>query len=324
LEELTMTEQTAIVIPSGVDRVMTEGLELAVKGKAANTRRAYRQRVTRFLRWVAGRDDPLPVLLVDYLDAMIAGGLAPRSVQTHLSTIKTCVRKAAILYPQLAAGLPQLELAEAPKVRGDTIGNRLSEQERDALLSAPDTSTVKGVRDVAILGLLSECGLRRSEVANLDWRHFAEVDGHRVIRDLAGKHGRNRTIPLTAGVLRAIQAWADRTGLDTSPDAPVFVSFTGNGKGRKPSGERLSAAGVAHVARYYAGKIGHSEIAPHDLRRTAAALARKAGASIEQVQALLGHASPQTTSRYIGETLNLDDHALLKSKARYPVLEAAA
>ena len=53
-----------------------------------------------------------------------------------------------------------------------------------------------------------------------------------------------------------------------------------------------------------------------DLRRTAALLARRGGASIEQVQLMLGHASPQTTSNYIGESLNLDDNAVDYSPLR--------
>jgi integrase len=53
-------------------------------------------------------------------------------------------------------------------------------------------------------------------------------------------------------------------------------------------------------------------------RRTAASLARKGGASIEQVQVMLGHSSPQTTSQYIGEGLDLDDHAVDYSDVVFP------
>ena len=62
--------------------------------------------------------------------------------------------------------------------------------------------------------------------------------------------------------------------------------------------------------KQYTEQIGLEGISPHDLRRTAASLARKGGASIEQVQVMLGHANPQTTSEYIGEGLDLEDHAV--------------
>jgi site-specific recombinase XerD len=58
---------------------------------------------------------------------------------------------------------------------------------------------------------------------------------------------------------------------------------------------------VVHYAR--ATSLG--KLAPHDLRRTYAKLCRKAGAELEQIQLLLGHASVQTTERYLGTEQNL-------------------
>jgi integrase len=51
--------------------------------------------------------------------------------------------------------------------------------------------------------------------------------------------------------------------------------------------------------------IGHPELTPHDLRRTCAKLCRKAGGDLEQIQLLLGHASIQTTERYLGTKQDL-------------------
>ncbi len=79
---------------------------------------------------------------------------------------------------------------------------------------------------------------------------------------------------------------------------------------------RLTSSAVAWLVERYAGQVGLRGISPHDLRRTAAALARRGGASIEQVQVMLGHSSPQTTSQYIGEGLDLDDHAVDYSDVR--------
>lgn len=61
----------------------------------------------------------------------------------------------------------------------------------------------------------------------------------------------------------------------------------------------LSPSAVRDIVRHYGGLIG-VELAPHDLRRTHAKLARLGGASLESVCATLGHASIQTTMRYIG------------------------
>jgi len=75
-------------------------------------------------------------------------------------------------------------------------------------------------------------------------------------------------------------------------------------------GQRLASSAIAWLVKQDTEQVGLEGISPHDLRRTAASLARKGGASIEQVQVMLGHANPQTTSEYIGEGLDLADHAV--------------
>jgi integrase len=57
---------------------------------------------------------------------------------------------------------------------------------------------------------------------------------------------------------------------------------------------------IWHVVTKYAREIGVTELAPHDLRRTCAKLCRAGGGELEQIQFLLGHASLQTTERYLG------------------------
>jgi site-specific recombinase XerD len=62
---------------------------------------------------------------------------------------------------------------------------------------------------------------------------------------------------------------------------------------------------VWHIVTKYARQCGISKLAPHDLRRTCAKLCRASGGDLEQIQFLLGHASVQTTERYLGSKQNL-------------------
>lgn len=68
---------------------------------------------------------------------------------------------------------------------------------------------------------------------------------------------------------------------------------------------RLSEDTVWNVVRAYGARLGKPGFAPHDLRRTCARLCRCSGGDLEQIQLLLGHASVQTTERYLGTRQNL-------------------
>ncbi len=118
-------------------------------------------------------------------------------------------------------------------------------------------------------------------------------------RYLIGKHGRVRTAPMPAWVKVAIDAWTLASG---PAQGHVFRPV---GRGGTVAGERLGEKVVWQMLRRYAAEVGVPGIAPHDLRRTCAKLCRAAGGELEQMQLLLGHASVQTTERYLGTKQDL-------------------
>jgi integrase len=97
----------------------------------------------------------------------------------------------------------------------------------------------------------------------------------------------------------AIDAW---TALANVSSGYVFRPVN---RGDQTVGERLSGKVVWQLLRPYASAAGVPGIAPHDCRRTAAKLCRAAGGELEQIQLLLGHASVQTTERYLGTKQDL-------------------
>ena len=185
------------------------------------------------------------------------------------------------------------------KSTGIRVGNWLSLKQAQALLSAPDISTVKGLRDRAILAVLLGCGLRRSEVAALTFAHVQQRDGRWCIVDLKGKHGRIRTMPMPTWVKVAIDAWA------AAGDVADGYVFRPINRADRIAGELLGEKVVWQMLQAYAAAVGVPGIAPHDLRRTCAKLCRAAGGELEQIQLLLGHASVQTTERYLGTKQDL-------------------
>jgi integrase len=104
---------------------------------------------------------------------------------------------------------------------------------------------------------------------------------------------------MPAWVKVAIDAWTSPSGVATGH---VFRPVNRAGA---LTGERLSEKVVWQMLRQYAAEVGVPGIAPHDLRRTCAKLCRSAGGELEQIQMLLGHASVQTTERYLGTKQDL-------------------
>jgi site-specific recombinase XerC len=97
-----------------------------------------------------------------------------------------------LLPPDLATGITR---GKGVASKGIRLGNWLSVQQAQKLLSAPDATTPKGLHDRAILAVLLGCGLRRSEVAALTVGHVQQRDGRWCIVDLIGntaESGRSR------------------------------------------------------------------------------------------------------------------------------------
>jgi len=201
-----------------------------------------------------------------------------------------------LLAPELAAGITRVKGAKSKGVR---VGNWLSIQQAQKLLNTPDVGTKKGLRDRAMLAIMLGCGLRRSEVAALTMKHVQQRDNRWCIVDLVGKHGRVRTIPVPTWVKVAIDAWTTAAGIT---DGYVLRPIN---RGDDLSGNRLSEKVVWQLLQQYAGSAGVPGIAPHDLRRSCAKMCRASGGELEQIQMLLGHASVQTTERYLGTKQDL-------------------
>ena len=184
--------------------------------------------------------------------------------------------------------------------RGSKAGNWLTREQANDLLNAPDPGTLRGTRDRAILALLLVCGLRRGEIVRLDVADIQQRDARWVIPDLLGKGGRLRLVTVPAGVKARVDVWVRAAALT---EGRLFRPVTKGGH-RIGAGIRDEKAVWRLVVRYArATELG--KLAPHDLRRTCAKLCRRAGGDLEQIQLLLGHASVQTTERYLGTEQNL-------------------
>jgi len=264
------------------------------------TKRVYNMALNEFMGWFqqAPRPGFTKATVSAWRVSLEERRLGSSSIIIRMSAIRKLAAEAAdngLLAPELAQGISRVKSVKSTGIR---VGNWLSQRQAQALLGAPDITTLTGLRDRAILAVLLGCGLRRSEVAALTFAHVQQRDGRWCIVDLVGKHGRVRTAPMPAWVKVAIDAW-------TSASVVVVGRVFRPVNRGIVTGERLGEKVVWQMLRRYAAEVGVPGIAPHDLRRTCAKLCRAAGGELEQIQLLLGHASVQTTERYLGTRQDL-------------------
>ena len=201
---------------------------------------------------------------------------AARRVSTLKRFYQYCLRERRI------AADPTLKL-DRPK-RTPRFPRTLSEADVEALLAAPDTTTLLGLRDRAMLELLYATGLRVSELVAV--KTF-EVNLEAGVLRVMGKGSKERLVPLGEEAVEWISTYAKaRSG---KSDA-LFLTSRGGGMTRQ--------AFWHLIRRYGARAIPGKTLSPHVLRHAFASHLLQNGADLRAVQQLLGHADISTTQIY--------------------------
>lgn len=296
-----------------------------------NSKRAYRGALIEFLTWFTESSySTLNAAAINaYIESLRQAERSKAAINQHLTAIRKLAGQAATngLISQLDAwGVDQIK---NEKQRGRKVGRWLDRDQAQHLIHVPMRlyreeviSQVKALRDRAVLCVMVGSGLRRAEVASLTFAHIQQRDGRWVFANLVGKGEKPRTFGIPGWVKKAIDAWAKAAGIRRGR---VFRAIN---KGLHPrlSGKvktkfgyvtdgNLTDQAIANLVEYYAQQAGLVDnegvaaLAPHDLRRTAAGLALKGGASMRQIQAMLGHESITTTEKYLEPMLSLQDSA---------------
>jgi site-specific recombinase XerD len=268
-----------------------------------HSRRAYERHLREFIVWYQLRDQTAlnKAIVQRYAAELREAGLSAATINQRLSAIRKLAVEASdngALDAQIANGIKSIKGIRQEGIR---TGNWLAKQQAQQLLDAPDTNTLKGLRDRAVLALLLGCGLRRAEASNLTFDHIQQRDGRWVLVDLLGKRNKLRSVPMPAWTKAAIDEYAGSAELRSG------ILFRPINKGGRVTGERMTEQAIYNVVLQYADKISIGKIVPHDLRRTFAKLAHKGGSGLDQIQLSLGHGSIQTTERYLGIEQDLTD-----------------
>lgn len=188
----------------------------------------------------------------------------------------------------------QIELAKSSE-RQITF---LTEEELENLLNQPDSSTIQGVRDKAILNLLFSTGLRVSEASSLK---KDQINLEKKEFSIKGKGGKIRVVFMDVPSKDAIKKYLD---VRTDDSEYLFLSYGHTNK--QAVSRKLSAVScpitprsIQRMIHKYALQAGITkDVTPHTMRHSFATDLLMNGADLRAVQSLLGHSSVTTTQIY--------------------------
>ena len=234
-------------------------------------------------------------LALKYQSILVEAGLAPATINTRISAVKSLVNHARKL------GRCEFSLADvksiAAEIYRDTSG--VDPSGIRAILDTCDReaspkgnrSTVKGIRDYALIRLLWDNALRRGEVSAADVKDFDPV-GRKLWIKGKGKI-QKAAIDLHPVTVAAIQDWLGTRG-DVKPSDPLFICLD------HPNGTRLQGRGMHQMIDRRSKQAGITkQMSPHRVRHSAiTAYLDASGGDVRSAQGLSRHKNLNTLTRY--------------------------
>ncbi len=264
------------------------------RGRAVKTIENYDHYLTRFFDWAKVKD------VSDITEEKIrefrlwlnrqpgtSGAMKRRTQNYYLIAIRAYLkflrkRDVPCVSPE------RIELAKLPERSLDLI----TSAELNRLIGASEGTSQRSSRDKAILELLFSTGLRVSELCSLN----SDIDLSRDELSVRGKGDKVRVVFLSPSAKAAIVSYLKAR---KDMEEALFVNIVADDKQAKSAAKRLTPRSVQNIIKKYAVKAGITKkVTPHVLRHSFATDLLSNGADIRSVQALLGHASINTTQIY--------------------------
>lgn len=261
------------------------------KGMADNTRESYCRDVQKLLSYLADSGVTLRDTTTDTLRYFIGElhdlGIAERSQARILSGLRSFFR---FLTLEGYIDVDPTELLESPKI-GLHLPEVLTVDEINDMIAAIDPDKAGAQRDRAIMETLYGCGLRVSELVNLELSKIFANEGYLVVR---GKGNKERMVPMSEVSLTEIADYLhDRSLLDVKPGCENILFLN-------RSGRKMTRVRIFQIVKSLAEAAGiRKNISPHTLRHSFATHLLEGGANIRAIQQMLGHESIATTQIYI-------------------------
>ena len=258
------------------------------KGLSKNTLSAYRHDISYFSNWYKASSllEVTRVDLLDYLASRLKNGYSSRSTARSLSSLRAFYSHITVRHNLQENPTARVD---SPKL-GHSLPKSLSEEQVESLIKAPDPDEDIGLRDRAMLELIYACGLRVSELIQLDILNLNLRQG--VIR-VIGKGEKERLVPMGEEALYWVERYLSHSRPNLLKDNKVSQLFLSN------RGRMMTRQTFWYRIKEYALKASIKvDLSPHTLRHAFATHLINHGADLRTVQLLLGHSSLSTTQIY--------------------------
>ncbi len=291
-----------------------------IRGMSPHTVKSYRDSLALLLRFVAEQlerpvveldlDDLGPEEILAFLQYLEEGRhncVATRNVR--LAAIHAFVRYLAARHPERLEPCQRV-LGIPFKRAGSRAIDYFEYDEIQAVLLAVDRNTVYGRRDYALLATMFNTGARVQEILDLRPRDL-QLSKPLQVR-LLGKGRKERICPLWPQTATLLQSLLPEWGMDLGSTEALF---------RNHRGEPLTRFGVRYVLAKYCDRartgmpsLAAKRLHPHSMRHSTAVHLLKAGVDLTTISHWLGHASVNTTNRYVTIDLEMKRQAIAKAK----------
>ena len=226
------------------------------------------------------RNDMMQFIAQMRMEGIVKNSTISRKLSTYRSFFRYCNEYIGIQNNPM-------ESIHSPKV-SKKIPEFLFLSEIQNFLETYNLEKIDELRDKTLFTLMYACGLRVSEVVNLQWK---DIDFTQNIVHITGKGNKQRIVPFFASCKTLLEDYKIRYwNVKSKQSKYVFISNRGS---------QMTSRGIQYVMQKHADQIGfHMKIHPHMLRHSFATHLLDNGADIRIVQELLGHASLSTTQIY--------------------------
>lgn len=258
-----------------------------------NTIRTYTTSIKQFFVYLGKENitNPKREDVIAYREYLKETGKKSTTIQNYIVALKQFFNwlEAEGIYQNISKNVKGVKISRNFKK------DYLTADQVNEVLNAIDTSTLKGLRDYALIALVVTCGLRTIEIVRADIQDLRVAGASNVLYIQGkGRDDKQEYVKIEIPVERAIRAYLQARG-KVEPEAPLFASTSNNNKDG-----RMTTRTIRGIVKQSFRAIGldSDRLTAHSLRHTTATLNLLNGGTIEETQELLRHRNIANTLIY--------------------------